>query len=228
MNPLDWNGTHVRAILFDMDGVIADTQHAHRIAWIDWARRHHLPLDEATFMRDYFGRANLDVLPHFFPDRANDAEFLMQMGADKEEYFLVRLQRGEIPPLPGFMEFIHRAAARGLGLAVGSSAPRRNVDLVLKTFGVTQLFHTTTAQEDVAIRKPAPDIFLRCVRELGLEPAECVVLEDSLHGLEAARRAGCPAIGFATMHPAEELAPHARLVVKDFEELLGAPAWRGL
>ncbi|MDX2177401.1 MAG: HAD family phosphatase [Candidatus Sumerlaeia bacterium] len=226
--PFTFRGRALRALIFDMDGVIADTQHAHRDAWLLWARKNGIPLDEETFMRDYFGRSNLDVLPLFFPEHAHDREFILRMGEDKEEHFLQRLRAGEIPPLDGFYSVIARARSRGFGLAVGSSSPRRNVETVLGHFGVRRLFPVTVSQQDVPISKPAPDIFLSCVAQLGLQPHECLVFEDSLHGLEAARKAGCPSVGIATMHTPEELAGHCDLVAPHFEALLQTEEWQGL
>lgn len=226
--PLLWRGHRIRAIIFDQDGVIADTQHAHKIAWLDWARRNGLDLDEDSFMDRVFGRSNLDVLPEFFPERAADREFIFRMGEDKEEYFLQRLAAGEIPPLPGFHQVVNRALGRSLGLAVGSSAPRRNIELLLARFGVREHFPVTISQADVRASKPAPDIFLACAQGLGLDPAECVVIEDSYHGLHAARAAGCPAIGVTTMHTRQELAPLCEIAVPHFEELLQQDGWRSL
>lgn len=224
--PYEWRGRAVRALIFDMDGVIADTGPAHKQAWIDWADRNGLPLDREHFMREFFGRSNLDVLPHFFPDRAHDREFIFRMGEDKEEQFLVKFRAGEIPPLEGFHELVERAVRRSFGLAVGSSAPRRNIETVLAGFNVRHLFPVTVSQQDVPVSKPAPDIFLACIAGLGLQPDECIVLEDSMHGLEAARRAGCHAIGVTTMHSAKELEDHCDLAIADFRELLNHPEWR--
>ncbi len=224
--PFHWEGTPVRALIFDMDGVIADTQHAHRDAWLEWAERNGIPLDRETFMRDYFGRSNLDVLPLFFPEHAHDRDFILRMGEDKEEHFLVRLKAGEIPPLDGFYDIVQRALSRGLGLAVGSSSPRRNVETVLSHFGVREHFRVTVSQQDVPISKPAPDIFLSCVGQLGVPAGECVVFEDSLHGLAAARAAGCRSIGITTMHTGEELDGHCVASVPDFARLLDRADWR--
>jgi len=224
-DPFLWEGEPVRALIFDMDGVIADTQHAHRDAWLEWAERNGIALDRETFMRDYFGRSNLDILPLFFPEHAHDRDFILRMGEDKEEHFLCLLRAGEIPPLAGFYDVVKRALDRGIGLAVGSSSPRRNVETVLSHFGVREHFAVTVSQQDVPISKPAPDIFLACVAQLGVRPEECIVLEDSLHGLAAARAAGCRAIGITTMHTDAELAGHCRLAVPHFDALLGHADW---
>ncbi len=224
-DPFLWDGSPIRALIFDMDGVIADTQHAHKFAWLEWAKRNNIPLDEESFMRDYFGRSNLDVLPLFFPQHAHDRDFILRIGEDKEEHFLTKLKAGEIPPLPGFYDIIQRARQRGLGLSVGSSSPRRNVETVLSHFGVRDHFKVTVSQQDVPISKPAPDIFLSCVAQLGVQAHECVVFEDSLHGLTAARAAGCRAVGITTMHTADELANHSEVSAADFEGLLGLAAW---
>lgn len=209
-------GRTLRALLFDMDGVIADTREAHMLSWVRYAGLLGRTIDPEEFMRMTFGRGNNEVLTYFFPERAGDLPFLAEEGRRKELLFLEEFQRLRVGPLAGLEDLLRRAGGAGLRSAVGSSAPRMNIDAVIGGFGMMERFETIVSMEDVRRAKPAPDIFLLCAERLGVPPQDCLVLEDSLHGLHAARAAGCTSIGFATMHAAEELAPHCNAVVKDF------------
>lgn len=226
--PIAWNGRAVRGVIFDMDGVIADTREAHAEAWIEFARREQRPMDINDFMLKTFGRGNNQVLQYFYPDLEFDPEFFGEKGAEKEEIFLDIFRSGRVPPVPGLVPFVMSLHEAGVRLSVGSSAPRRNIDVVLEAFGLTQFFPIIVSMHDVVHAKPDPEIFSICISRMGLHPNECVVIEDSLHGLEAARAAGCRAVGILTMHRAEEVAGLCDVSVPDFHALMELPGWNVL
>lgn len=228
MTPLRWGARSIRALLFDMDGVIADTRAAHEEAWVRWGATQGLDLPREEFIRATMGRSNPDIMRELFPARAHDTAFLEAMALQKEEAFLAIFRRGAVPPLAGFLDTVARASKRGLAISVGSSAPRGNIEAVLAAFGVREAFPVVVSHEDVPAAKPAPDIFLECLRRSGVDGSEAVVFEDSFHGLTAARAAGCHAVAFATMHTREQLEGRAAMTVADFAELLEQPEWREL
>jgi HAD superfamily hydrolase (TIGR01509 family) len=228
VTPLRWGGRTIRALLFDMDGVIADTRAAHEEAWVQWGATQGLRIPREEFIRATMGRSNPDIMRELFPSRAHDTAFLGEMALQKEEAFLAIFRSGAVPPLAGFLDIVARATRRGLAISVGSSAPRGNIEAVLAQFGVRDAFPVVVSHEDVAAAKPAPDIFLECLRRSGADGAEAVVFEDSFHGLAAARAAGCHAVALATMHTRGQLAGHAAMTVGDFAELLEQPEWREL
>jgi beta-phosphoglucomutase len=217
---IQWNGRTIEAILFDMDGVIADTRLAHLETWGIFAREEGIAFDGDDWIRRTFGRGNNEILPEIFPERNLTQAGIDALAERKEEMFRQLFRAGGVPAVPGLHECVDALRARGVRLAVGSSAPPKNVTCVLEVLGIADRFEVIVSSGDVARSKPWPDIFLRCAELLQLDPARCLVLEDSLHGLEAARRAGSPAVGFATMHTPEELAPHCDGVVSDFHGLM--------
>ena len=226
--PITWRGRPFRGIIFDMDGVIADTRDAHAKAWEEFAHRENVPIDIHDFMLKTFGRGNNQVLEYFYPGRPFDAEFFARKGAEKEEIFLDLLRAGAVPPVPGLTDFINRLVAAGLKLSIGSSAPRRNINATISTFRIDAHFPIIVSMEDVVHAKPDPEIFLLCCKRMGLLPAECIVIEDSMHGLEAARNADCPAIGITTMHKAHEIAHLCEFSAPDFNQLLKSDFGRAL
>lgn len=213
---IHFNGAPLRAFIFDMDGVIADTKAMHQHTWEAFLREEGFTIDMDEFMRFSFGRGNRQVVGYLYPDRANDFDFLDRKGEEKEKIFCEMFRQAEPIGVPGVVEFIQRARELGIGLALGSSAPRGNVETVLAHLGIRDCFPVTVTGQDVALAKPDPAIFLKCVEQLGVPASECLVFEDSLHGLEAAKRAGNRAIAILTMHTAEETAHLSEASTPDF------------
>lgn len=222
---LEWNGHTIKGFLFDMDGVIADTMEGHKKAWVRFLASKADGMDLEKFMVDNFGLGNREIFSRLHPEKADDPAFLDALGDEKEDHFLDILAAGEVQPLPGYHAFTHGLRRRGILMAAGSSAPRKNLMTVLETFGTVDRYTTVVSGCDVAKAKPDPEIFIRCREGLGLAPEECVVLEDSMFGIEAGKRAGCHVIGLATTHTAEELNGHCDAVVADYTELIRLLNW---
>lgn len=139
--------------------------------------------------------------------------------AEKEDIFLDIFRSGMVPPVNGLHAFIEELDRRGIKMAVGSSAPRGNIDVVLAAYELKDHLSVIVSMHDVKHAKPDPEIFLKCSERLGIPPSQCIVLEDSIHGLEAGRAAGCFTVGFTTMHGAEEIAHLCDFIVTDFKDL---------
>lgn len=129
-----------------------------------------------------------------------------------------RIQR-EVVPGPGVVELVARLSASGVRLGLASSSPRDAIDAVLATLGLSQAFGVIVCDADVMEGKPAPDLFLLAAARLDADPARCVVIEDSLHGIEAARAAAIPAVALRTRYNAN-VALRAQIVVDSLESLL--------
>jgi beta-phosphoglucomutase len=196
-----------RAILFDFNGVIVDDEPQHCDALIATLATYGYTLDRERYYREYLG----------FDDRECFRYTFDLMGLDPEPAFIaeaierkaVRYDqaiRASLALVPGSEAFIRVAANEGYRLAVVSGALRREIDLVLDISGLRQLFEVIVAAEDVAHCKPSPEGYRMAVERLGLETGRCVVVEDSLPGLEAAREAGLRCAMIATSHPAGALA----------------------
>jgi HAD superfamily hydrolase (TIGR01509 family) len=182
------------AALFDNDGLTLDTEGAWTRAEIALFDRHG-----ATFTMDH-KREMLGTAP---AESAAIMERLIgkpgeQLGEELYELVLVEVAAG-IEPMPGARTLLQ--ALRGAGVALGlvSNSRRRFVELGIATAGMAELFDTIVTAEDVARPKPAPDAYLAAARELGADPAACVVLEDSPTGLQAGRAAGALTIGIPSL-----------------------------
>lgn len=203
--------------LFDWDGVIVDSSRAHEAAWERLAAEVRRPLPEGHFKAG-FGRKNETIIPHIL-GWPGDAAEIVRLGRRKEELYRDVLRESGIAPLPGVREFLARLREGGVPCAVGSSTERRNIDTILGLIGLGPFFQTIVSADDVTQGKPDPQVFLLGAGRLGLAPARCVVFEDALVGLEAARAGGMRRVAVATTHPAEALRAHADHVVHRLDEL---------
>lgn len=199
-----------KAVLWDLDGVIADTGDLHILTWRMMLNEMGVPFDERHFRR-IFGMVNSEGIPLLLGRPATPEE-VARLSERKEALFR-ELLPGRLRPVPGAVEWIRRLREEGWRQAVASSAPRLNIEAMLGELGLTDAFEALVCAEELPAGKPDPAVFLKAAEALGVPPARCVVVEDALVGIEAARRAGMRCIAVATTHPAEELR-EADLVVE--------------
>lgn len=212
----------VEAVLWDLDGVLVDTAEFHFQAWQALLASLGRQLSEAEFRRT-FGLRNDTILRNLLGDlRQEETEELSER---KEALFRERA-RGRIAALPGALDLLRRLQRRGKKMALVSSTPRENLELVLGELDVKDAFQALVAAEDVERGKPDPEGFLLAARLLGVEPRRCVVLEDATGGVEAAKRAEMRCIAVATTRPREAL-EQADLVVSSLADS-AVPAFLGV
>ena len=198
-----------------MDGVLVDTGPWHLEAWYGLAERRGWRMSDEFFSRT-FGMQNYQIIPQM-TDEVLSRDVIDEAGEWKEQRFR-ELIAGKVKPLEGAAELVGDLKAGGFALAVGSSGPRNNVEMVLESAGLRGEFAVVVAGEDVENSKPAPDTFLRAAQCLSLAPGRCVVIEDAAYGVDAALAAGMAAVAVTTTLPREQLS-HAHLVVDSFGEL---------
>ena len=204
------------SFLFDLDGVVVDSNTLHVESWVEVARRHGLDLPNPGFIGKC-GLRTLAVIRDLLKWPVTEAE-AVALGNEKEEIYREWIREGGISPIPGVLEFLERTNAAGHRCAIGSSAPRGNVDLCLEALGIADRFLATVSGEDVKRGKPAPDIYLLAAERVGADPNRCIVLEDAPAGVAAAHAAGIPAVGLLTSHTSDELAA-ADWLAPDFRGL---------
>jgi len=185
------------ALIFDMDGVIVDSNPLHREAWTKFNRRYGLETTDAMLERMY-GRRNDQIVRDFFGGGLAPEEVAAR-GAAKEELYR-ELASGRIEEIlvPGLRPFLDRY--RDAPLAVASNAEPENVNFLLDRAGLRSYFRAVVDGQQVIHPKPHPEIYLRAAELLNIAPSNCVVFEDSLTGITAARAAGMRVIGVRTTH----------------------------
>jgi beta-phosphoglucomutase family hydrolase len=202
----------IRALIFDMDGVIVDSNPTHRIAWVEYTRRFGIAATE-DMQRRMYGRCNDEIVRDFLGEGLSDREVL-EHGAAKE-----RLYRELMAPhlsesvLPGLREFL--GVRESVPRAVATNAESANLDFVLDGVGLRSLFRVALSGEDVQRPKPDPEIYLLAASRLGAAPAECIVFEDSDAGVASGVAAGMRVVGVSTTHAT---LPGAAVMIRDFRD----------
>ncbi|MFN4259806.1 MAG: HAD family hydrolase [Gemmataceae bacterium] len=211
--------TNSQAVIWDVDGTLVDTAELHFQAWMRLAQERGLPFSRADFHAT-FGRRNPEILRLLFGDQLSDVE-VAELGDHKETLYREAARQG-VELLPGVRPLLEGLRQEGWRQAIGSSAPRANLDLILELTGVADYFAAVVAMEDTQRGKPDPQVFQLAARKLTLAPAHCLVIEDAVAGVEAAKAAGmtCIAVTFVGHHPAASLRQAgADLVVPNLEEV---------
>jgi beta-phosphoglucomutase len=206
---------HSFAVIFDMDGVLVDTNPYHKISLKQFCTRHGYELNEEDLNNKIYGRTNNEWIRNLFGSLPK--ERILELGEEKEALFR-SIYKDVIEPLAGLEELLKRLTQASIPIAIGTSAPRSNVDFVLESTRLKKYFNIILDQSHVEHGKPDPEIYLKVADRLGFEPKHCIVFEDSLSGVEAAQRAGAKVVGVTTTHSREELA-HTDFVISDFKDL---------
>jgi beta-phosphoglucomutase len=205
------------AVIFDMDGVLVDSYQAHFESWNRMLADKGLGISIEDFAR-HFGRTNQDIIPEIWPDEASDPETVSAWSHDKEIAYR-EILRERFPAMPGAGELIRSLHDAGFDLAIGSSGPPENIQVVLDCLEHSDCFQAQVTGSDVKRGKPDPEVFLKAAEKLGVEPQRCAVVEDALPGLEAARRAGMLPIALTGTTDPRALAQKAHVVVESLTQL---------
>ena len=190
-------------VIFDLDGVLADTGWAHRRAWYDLAEREDLDMSD-EFFTSTFGMQNYQILPMLYGRDLSHAQIERLSDWKEQRYRDLIAEKLVLPP--GGERLLNELKDAGFLLAIGSSAPRANLDMVLERLHVHDYFDAYVTKEDVTNGKPAPDTFLKAAQKLELPPHRCVVVEDAVQGVEAGKAAGMPVIALTTTRDRAALA----------------------
>lgn len=201
-----------RAVLWDLDGTLVDSEEFH---WQSW--EHALELAGVRVTREQFkstfGQRNDRILRGWLGAESSEERITRIAEAKEAEYRRLAEVHG-LTPLPGAAEWLVRLQADGWKQAIASSAPKQNVQVMLRALHLEQYFDAIVASEDVTKGKPDPQVFLAAATRLGVTPRHCVVVEDAAAGIEAAKRAGMHCIGVSRTSPLD-----ADVFVRSLEDL---------
>jgi beta-phosphoglucomutase len=209
--------TRLRGVIFDMDGVLVASEPFLAEAAIRMFAEKGYDLKHEEF-HPFVGMGE----DRYLGGAAEARGIPLDPAKDKARTYAIYLEliRGKLHPLPGVREFVARCREKGLPLAVASSADAIKVEGNLREIGLpASTFDALVTGSDVARKKPAPDIFLEAARRLGLDPASCLVIEDAIAGVAAARAAGSRCLALATSFPREKLSDAARSWIGEGRDL---------
>lgn len=202
-------------VVFDMDGVIVDTNPYHKISLKQFCEKYGYHFTDEELIKRIYGRTNNEWIANLFGKLPK--ERLLELGEEKEAMFRA-IYKDVIAPVAGLESFLKKITNQKIPCAIGTSAPRSNVDFVLDKTGLRKYFTVILDQAYVEHGKPNPEIYLKTAVALNLAPDQTIVFEDSLSGIEAAQRAGARVVGVTTTHTPAEL-KHCDLVISDFKNL---------
>lgn len=205
----------LKAVIFDMDGVIVDSEPRHERAFLETVTELGYGETHGLRFADYVGRSDPELWQDFV-EKHRPPHTLLELRAMKRER-VAEILRLEQPFFAGVVELVAKLAAR-CPLALASGSERMVVDEVLRCRELSRFFQVTVSAEDVERGKPEPEIFLRAATLLGFAPMDCWVIEDSKPGVAAALAAGMKVVAITNTHPASELTQATR-VVASYDEI---------
>ncbi|MFY9426234.1 MAG: HAD family phosphatase [Caldicoprobacterales bacterium] len=212
-----YGGIKIRAFIFDMDGVIIDSEPLHFESDKMVMREFGVELTDEELNR-YVGVANpqmwIELKDKYSIDLSVD-ELIEMQHMNK----LKLLEDNQLETIRGIDELITDLQRKGIAVALASSSNMEFIQLVLKKLGITECFQVIVSGDDVEKGKPEPDIFLKAAELLKVRPQDCIVLEDSAHGVNAAKRAGMKCIGFINPNSGNQDLSKADKIVSTLEGL---------
>jgi beta-phosphoglucomutase len=209
-----------KAFIFDLNGTMIDDMQFHLKAW------YHIMNDELgahlsweAVKKEMYGK-NSEVLERVFGKGRFTLEEMNELSIEKEK----RYQREYIDHLrliPGLPQFLEKAHALKIPMAIGSAAIMFNIDFVLDNLNLRHFFSAIVSADDVQYSKPHPETYLKAARQLGVTPQNCLVFEDAPKGVEAAQNANMPSVVLTLLHEQEDFAQYNNIVqyIKDYTHL---------
>jgi HAD superfamily hydrolase (TIGR01509 family) len=204
-------------VIFDNDGVLVDSEHFSIEAYQRAITEQGVELREGDTERNC-GLTDADILRDMEERYGASLDF-EKFSARKAELYREIAAAGEMRAFPGARELLLALKAEGIPCILASSGSREKIEFNLQRSGLADVVPMYLSGEDFTRGKPDPEIFLRAAEKLGIAPQRCVVIEDSINGLKAARAAGAHAIGITNTFPAEKLQPHADTVITSLTKL---------
>lgn len=208
----------LKAVLFDMDGVIVDTEPLHRKAYYQMFNDVNIEVDELLY-ESFTGQSTINIckrlVDHFNLDAAPE-----RLVSIKRRHFTYLFENdSDLTLIEGVLERIKDYHANGLKLVVASSASMPNIERIFNRFELNQFFVGKFSGADLEKSKPHPEIFLKAAEHTGFQKSECMVIEDSTNGIKAAHAAGIFCAGFKSEHSSGQDYTLANVIVSSFEEL---------
>ncbi len=212
----------LKAVLLDFNGVIINDESIHQELIADILISENLRPDESEFHTLCLGRSDRACLRDILGQRGRvvSDEYLDNLIQKKTQAYQQKLESlDDLPIYPGIEEFLTQLQQQGIAIALVTGALRSEVELVLQKSGIAKYFSVIVGGDDITQSKPEPEGYLLAVSQLNLRPSECLAIEDSYPGIEAAKKAGIPVVGIANTYPLHMLQRRANWTIDYLAEL---------
>ncbi|SMG29958.1 HAD family hydrolase [Sphingobacterium psychroaquaticum] len=193
------------AVIFDMDGVICHTNPYHAKAFEAFFDKYKIDYTEKDFEEHMYGKHNSHIMTYFFK-RPIHGEELLALENEKEALFRT-IYKDAVETIPYYKTFLKDLKENDFHTAVATSAPQANMDLILDQLDIRSQMESLLASENVNLHKPHPEVYLKSASNLGVDPAQCLVFEDSFSGVTAGLNAGMKVVGVLSSHTKAQLPP---------------------
>ena len=204
-----------RALLFDLDGTLAETDSLHLPTWVDVLEPHGVEVDEEFYKQSISGRNTSEIVRDLLPELS--VEENRSIGDAKEASF--RERAGELEPLPGLIDFLKRGRERRMEIVLVTNAPEENVETILLALQLRDYFDAVVLADEVEAAKPDPAPYRATLKKIGVPAREALAFEDSVSGIASSVAAGIPTVGIASSQaPQRLLEAGAFITAEDFTE----------
>jgi HAD superfamily hydrolase (TIGR01509 family) len=204
-----------RALLFDLDGTLAETDSLHLPTWVDALQPYGVEVDEEFYRDRISGRSTAEIVRELLPYLTDEQG--RSIGDAKEASF--RDRASELEPLPGLVDFVMQGRERGMRIALVTNAPEENVETILLALKLRDFFDVVVLADDVEAVKPDPAPYKVALERTGIPAERALAFEDSVSGISSSVAAGIPTVGIASSQdPAKLLAAGAFMTAEDFTD----------
>ena len=183
-----------RALLFDLDGTLAETDSLHLPTWVDALEPYGVEVDEEFYRDRISGRSTAEIVRELLPDLTDEQG--RSIGDAKEASF--RERTSELEPLPGLVDFVERGRERGMQIALVTNAPEENVEAILLALKLRKFFDTIVLADEVEAVKPDPAPYIAALKKTGVPADRALAFEDSVSGISSSVAAGIPTVVIAS------------------------------
>jgi len=204
----------MKAVLFDMDGVLSNSEPHHIKAFKIFFKKKGIPFSKAD-VKDIFGRFDDDIIRDLCKKNGVKCD-VNKWYWEKRKIVVSLLKKMPIPSFPDAIELVKKVSKK-FKVGIGTSSSHEEVNIVLKRLGIKKYFNAILGREDVKTHKPSPELYLKLAKKLKVKPKDCVVIEDSVAGVTAAKRARMKCIAVLNSFPASKL-KKADLVAKNLND----------
>ncbi len=204
-----------RALLFDLDGTLAETDSLHLPTWVDALEPYGVDIDEEFYRERISGRSTGEIVGDLLPDLSEEEG--ASIGDAKEASF--RERAAGLEPLPGLLDFVQKGKRRGMRMALVTNAPKENVGAILPALKLQDYFQTVVLAAEVGAVKPDPAPYEAALVRTGVSADEALAFEDSVSGIASSVAAGIPTVGISSTQDPEKLRrAGAFIVARDFTD----------